>query len=330
MKYLISKTGQFLMLPFIMCGVFACELVVDIDIPPFKPSLVMNGLLKSDTSIAVSITQNRYILDDNYVFYPVENVKISLYENDQYVGDLEPDRNLENDDISGLNGLYKIDYQPKSGFTYRLEAEKAGYDPIVAVATMPQSAPEARILQTNYRITEYNDRLVTLKYELNDPKAQDFYEVRLYIPEVYVTGYYDEELEEFVESEPIEYWNEVGYSPADATLNEFEDFSNKNAFTDELFNGKTHEVSIEFSDRNIWSDDPRYDADTNTYVMEVKRISEDYYKYLQTKVAQSNLDGSGLAEPVQVFSNIEGGYGILGACQTTTLHFTLIEGEWQR
>ena len=81
---------------------------------------------------------------------------------------------------------------------------------------------------------------------------------------------------------------------------------------DRSFDGKDKELVITFDlDSYSWGNGGQ-DQTIEHYLL-VSRISEDYYKYLLTlyhnKVAQDNP----FAEPVSLFMNVAGGYGIFGA-----------------
>ena len=58
-------------------------------------------------------------------------------------------------------------------------------------------------------------------------------------------------------------------------------------------------------------------------------LSESYYQYLLSleKISASTLSGSlsniGLAEPLRVYTNVNNGTGILGACQRTNIKINL-------
>jgi hypothetical protein len=46
------------------------------------------------------------------------------------------------------------------------------------------------------------------------------------------------------------------------------------------------------------------------YIFTLKHVSKEYYKYYSTVTLQQSTEGDPFAQPVSIFSNIEGGFGI--------------------
>ena len=73
-------------------------------------------------------------------------------------------------------------------------------------------------------------------------------------------------------------------------------------FTDELFNGKKAEISF-YGENHTGG---------GIYKINLKNITRDYYLYLKSHTLQfENIDNP-FAEPVQVYHNVNNGFGILG------------------
>ncbi len=86
-------------------------------------------------------------------------------------------------------------------------------------------------------------------------------------------------------------------------------------FTDESFNGEEHTVDFFY--------EPPQASEEYLYILghylsfHLRNVSEDYYKY-KTSLIQSKNNNTedvlyGMGEPINVYSNIENGYGIFGA-----------------
>lgn len=85
-------------------------------------------------------------------------------------------------------------------------------------------------------------------------------------------------------------------------------------FSDYLFNEKTYSLKVNYS---IYADIPKIgDGPSYGYKLHLsfRSVSESYYKYKEKQIVYLfGLDPdvfSGTSEPVQLFSNITGGYGI--------------------
>ena len=77
-----------------------------------------------------------------------------------------------------------------------------------------------------------------------------------------------------------------------------------NVFDDSLFDGKEYSFTVESRQR---------DAEYTWVEIELQHVSEDFYKYLKSiELAQCSANDI-YAEPVNIFSNVENGYGILGS-----------------
>jgi len=296
----------------------SCELVVDVDLPEFKPSLVINSVIHPDTTFTIDLSTNRSILDSNYDFPRVSGATLSLHED----GTLKGTFSESND----FPGRYTFDAYPSPGATYKIVAEKSGLPAAEAQAAIPLEKTVAEIGETSYRKSEYDGQIIKLNYTIDDPKGEDFYEVKLYVAGYYRESYYDEEKDTVILGEEQRYLSEWYYWTLGANVNEFEDTNADYIFDDELFDGQKKRITIEFD--NLIYHTPDADGnDTSYYTLQIRRLAKDYYRYLITSNLQYDLGGNGFSEPVQVYSNIKNGYGIFGAYQTTLLEFALVKGE---
>ena len=85
-------------------------------------------------------------------------------------------------------------------------------------------------------------------------------------------------------------------------------------FSDELFDGKEYTLQVK---EQLRSDTKYY---TKRHIR-LYSLSEPYYQYLlslqniKNEGIMGGLTNVGLAEPVRIYSNVEGGTGIAGGCQ---------------
>lgn len=110
------------------------------------------------------------------------------------------------------------------------------------------------------------------------------------------------------------------FSALDQILNEDLNFDyNGIAFTDELFDGQSYSFNLPWGGTITTPTDKTYFR--KQYVVFLYSISESYYNYMRmlNQLNEGSFTGDladiGLAEPIRVYSNVEGGTGILGgAC----------------
>ena len=92
-------------------------------------------------------------------------------------------------------------------------------------------------------------------------------------------------------------------------------------FTDQSINGQTYTLQIKETTAEL--------DETEQRIISIYSLSESYFLYLLSlqKIAGSTLEGGlgniGLAEPLRVYSNVEGGTGILGGNQHSETTITL-------
>jgi hypothetical protein len=90
-------------------------------------------------------------------------------------------------------------------------------------------------------------------------------------------------------------------------------------FTDVLFGGTTHSISLRVPDRIPPRDDDGDGYPRVEYVLYVSALSENAYRFSHTRRLFQKTRGNPFAEPVDVHSNVEGGYGIVAGRTTDTL-----------
>lgn len=98
------------------------------------------------------------------------------------------------------------------------------------------------------------------------------------------------------------------------------------AFSDKSINGKTYSLSISFNDIQyegfVGSKLPSKPLKTIFY-FRLYSITEDYFNYLQTLLLYYQNVNNPLASPTQVYSNVQGGYGIFSGASVSTDSFLL-------
>ncbi len=312
------KKAQYILITLLLAVMFGCELVVDVDLPEFKPSLVVNSLLSpDDTVITVFVTENRHILDNAYDFKTVKNAKVEVFEDQQSIGVLT----YSDGDRPG----YYLEYKPKAGKTYRLDVSKDGFTKVSATTTIPLKEPIFYFESASMRKDEYGSEEIRLDYILEDPKGDDYYWIKLYANYSYYNSYYDEEKDSLI-TEKYTDWQEWYYYLLGADLNEFEDYSLYEYTTDELFDGSNKKFSIEFPD--IYSyDSEDSKSDTSQFRLEIHRMTEAFYRYTTTSEIQYYNGDSPFSEPVKVYSNIENGFGVLGSQIIGRKEFEIANGK---
>jgi hypothetical protein len=105
-------------------------------------------------------------------------------------------------------------------------------------------------------------------------------------------------------------------------------------FTDDLFNGSeyTFKMQVRINPDEEEDDNDYYytanypDPVSLELYVELQHLTRDYYLYLKSRAnARTNEDFGGMfTEPIQVYTNVEGGIGILGSYASTICMFLLL------
>jgi hypothetical protein len=288
------KNSNYLLLLTVF--IFSCQKAIEIDRDTIKPKLVVNCILSPEQdTIKLTLSESRDLLFDKNEFPIVENAVIKLFENDTKLGE-----------FSFSNGLYWYAYQVKNNKTYRIEANKESFDDVTAKTTV--SSP-ADILDIS---AEKLDNSLNARVNIFDIKDKDnYYRVSM--------KYGDFTNDSAIVNGPdyFEPWLNSYACCNDFIIehpqNDLLSGSNCNdqfLFSDETFKNGIHDLKL-FTPQNNWYS-PIEGYQTKV-IIEFSSLNYDYYTYFITRsIFQNNL-GNPFAEPVPVYSNIEGGFGILGS-----------------
>jgi len=158
-----------------------------------------------------------------------------------------------------------------------------------------------------------------LTIEITDPKPgqTDFFRIRAnrgsqYDDGVNYISYYAE-------------YNDPIFSSAIVGDNEYVDFSDldlrpEGVFTDVLFDGKSYQLKMPFNISIRQNEDANLDFFRVNITLE--HLSKEYYNYLYT-CDQGDMSMQLFAEPIQTYSNVKGGYGIVAGHTVDTLWYAL-------
>ena len=247
---------------------------------------------------------------------------------------------------------YNSDYIPKHGDIIKIRVDSLSrlqsdnsvllLDPVEATVKLPSTTPRIEVISTEQRIkekeyheaTEWNgetvylsdvfgsDTVMTIKAKIIDPgNEQNYY--RLLVRSVGASRLYSGSysaafkkylcVDEFKSNDLLFYDSDLvkpyGYIPAY--------FSN--VFDDELLNGKEYEFTVESRMRG--------ESEITPYViLELQHLSPDLYYYLKDIEVFRISDFDLYTNPIQIWSNVKGGWGVFGA-MTYDTHIVPFEIE---
>ncbi len=279
-------------LVFISVG---CELIVDVDVPFEKKSITANALINPDSLFSAQLSANRFILDDTE-FQPIDNAQIIIYNSDSPIDTL----------ISKGNGKYQSDTaKPEVGKRYDMRVVAEAYETVMGTSEIPM---RAEILSAQISTSPIIDGQIenVLKIKFKDVAGQkNYYEVSMEVESEFYNP--DVGIVYIRQPFPITQTNVAGGD------DDFSTYGNGAIIRDILFDGK--EVLLTF--KVI----PFYIPVGSKIVVNLKTLSEDYYRYYTTKDLQQNSSGDPLAQPVNVYNNINHGFGIFAGFTNSNFEF---------
>jgi hypothetical protein len=307
MKYIILFTVFFFILT-------SCSKET-VDIPDIGRKIIINGLLTTDTLLNVRIAKSFYVNDitgDNYISrYNIDSAEVCFYQDNIMIDSLHYVYNEISWDWSLIYGNYwsqSIYLLP--GKEYKVVVKASGLPYATASMTIPQMVriehmDTIRIILAPGAYYESNVGL-QCKIEFSDPKdKENYYMFKISRLEYQFTHPYYTDLQ-FKYQDPVV--EEEFYTP-----NGLEGI----AFSDKLINGQKHSLNVIVKGESIGIpfihlDRPEssYPNNTKTIIFRLYSITGDYFRFIQTLNLYEKNYKNPLTEPVQVYSNVNGGYGI--------------------
>ena len=286
------------------------ETVIDLDIPPHEPVLVLNGLLDTDTNARVVISHSVGAFSNAIPSF-INNANVLLYKDNQFIDSLLLDTtnlvyvnyydNYTADSLAMY--YYKSDYIPEKNTTYRIAVDHSDYPSISAETFIPDDI-------TVYNIdvdTTSNENKIGLTFRFDDePNQQNFYRLKLFTSctkkweDEYGYGY---EWRFRGETEMMS--NDPSF-PSDIPFEGYTFTGSSVVFSDALFNGQQKTITLDVIS------DLKY-ADCDTIIIQFSTFSDDTYSYYNSlgdhrEKGELSIFGG---EVIPVYSNVENGLGVL-------------------
>jgi hypothetical protein len=281
-----------------------CEKETKVDIPPHQSKFVVQGILQENALFNIRVTKSLGILtprnlSDPELPYQVPNAAVVVYENGVFLDTLRYD---------AVSKTYKTLTNKRVilGKSYQLGMVAPGI-PVAQSTTMVPSKPVINSITRvrNARTNSSGEQLDDFTISFNDPAGEsNFYAVRVRYSfggaaaygSVFCVYSNDIDIEKDNSNDPFSTENCLG---GDQLL-----------VRDVNFNGRTKQLKLSVQGSEL----PDFvDAGTGRRyrpIIELWRITEDHFKYLKTKAAAGNAQDNPFAEPANVYSNIQNGYGV--------------------
>lgn len=286
----------------------ACERVVIIELPAHESRIVANGVLGGGEPVRLYISQSVGVFDSRSLEERLlKDAKVTLFEDGVPYPAVYVDTTL----IDSLGNEYNLPTHyystlvPSEGHDYRLQVTQAGFESATAETSIPEPvAIQAMRFADNVFLDQAGNPQFRFSIEFEDPPGRgDYYHLTCRL-----SAYLDT-LGGFRLEETLIFGNEANIAERayDGGL----------LLSDGGFDGQS--VQRDFYGSLPGSFTNGQNRWTALYV-ELRHVSPEYYEYQADfpahQSSQSEQQGFFRRDPITVFSNVEGGYGIFAGYAT--------------
>ena len=277
--------------------VSSCQTVVDVELPESESKMVLNALVNTDSTWQFELSGSRGILNADELDF-IEGAEITVVGDD---GSVEVITEIRTD-VRKRGFDYVGTQTPKEGVSYQVLATAAGFEAIFATDSIPLSVP---IKKVDTGVVVQDDiRSIELSIQFDDPASQQFYDLRLFY---YIQLPFDTATGQFSSTA---YVGEIPYNFNVETF--FDQRNGSTLISDAPFNGQPYTIKVLFDEEylNYVAEDEILQLFPVYLVTELRVVSETYYKYAESLNDYQSSSFDPFAQPVQVYSNVEGGFGV--------------------
>lgn len=270
-----------------LVGLNACE--TDIDQPFYsKPKLtIISHLSPGSWEPQRVYVYSSLSPDDSTSFSTPEDVSV-------VIKDLDSQEILILPRTTRNNSVYfpVLDNFIMAGHRYSIEASAAGYETVSATTLVPNAPSLSNLSIQNMESlpSDKNEFKQILRYEVSFDLDKNDEETRYYHVVFYNEYKGIPNIRFIVNPEPSDaqlYFNHYDYG----VLIDKDDLKSVKRLTFNFLDWTVH------------------DEDLKTVYVELRAVSEEYYRYHSTLARQLIIRQDPFAEPVNIFNNVEGGYG---------------------
>lgn len=341
MKQNIQNSPIFWIASFLaitLCTLVSCEKEIEFKGEQIDPKLVINSIVEPGKPVKAYISKSMFFLDNEGNTQAPADLVATLYVNGNRIGEMTPTEDTvwqgyQYVDLDSVKPVYKTvlayvsDYRPNMGDIVKITALANGFDDVDGSTSPLPNEVAWSIL--GYQIIDweyiepydgYYDEFeedtiwqitgkIELTIEVTDPNPGqiDYFRIQVedasFSDDINVDGLYI----------GVSYDDPVfgaNISNDDVIAIDF-DFQSRpqGVFTDVIFDGKSYQIKLPLNLylNLIGGTLPEY----LQLPVSMEHLSKEYYNYLNT-CEQADEIMQFFAEPVQTFSNINSGYGIVG------------------
>lgn len=265
----------------------SCEKYIDFDTEVTEPKLVVNGVINPDSAFDIHISRSLSVID-NADLTIVEDATVTILDQNGAIYEIL---------AYEYDGHYKGVLSPVHDEAYSIEVSAPEYETVTASTAIPSLVDLSNVDTLGVEdVNGYEELELTITFQ-DIPNESNYYMLEVYAADI-VGGQI--------------YLNPMYIRSDDVALG-LEDYTDQVVFSDELFDGDERTVVIYVEDTRAWDD-----------FIEVRMtsITQELERYVRSHTAYERNFGNPFSQPVQVFSNIEGGFGIFTGYQVSRKKIT--------
>ncbi len=277
--------------------------------------IVINALITTDSLFGVTITRSSPISANEYNEW-IQDAIVTIRHGEIADCLLARQPRLYLDDLLFWpTNYYSKDMLPEAGFEYEIEVQCPEMQTVVANTTIPGMVKIAKLDTTRIVYPEVeNPEISNLGFlcqlSFIDPQAEEnFYMLQV-----------------ILHSTEWGYFKNLAFICGHSVVEEeIKDGLGTKAvvFSDKSINGKEFTLPLEIKCQDIGypfrgEADPYNPHGKATIYFRLYSMNKEYFTYIQTLNLFYKNYRNPLAEPAQVYSNVEGGYGIFAGAAVTT------------
>lgn len=304
----------------IVCMVLSCELVVEVDVPGEPSKLVVSSILTPDSTFVLHISASAHILSRSIpsteaavpILTDGNGRQIALMQ-----GVISNPSNPGSWHVNAGGWMYTSSERPVPGTTYTLKVTAPNFGPVVAVTQMPTliDITSARI-DSAHAVPEENEGYASFPVEVifkDSAGVRDYYYPQMSVVEEY--KYYDHATGDTIRGQ-YGYIVHMRKTPVHADIPDFSE-EEEDVISDAAFDGSEYTLRRYVSLRAY----PSQDQKVVSMQFILGHAGYEYNRYFRSKQLHRDTRGNPLAEPVQVYSNVDGGLGIFAGYTHSSWEF---------
>lgn len=281
--------SSFVILFLALIGFTSCEKYLEFDEEVLASKLVVNGIINPDSTFKIHISNSLSVID-NADLSIVENANVVIYDGNGGIYETL---------TYYYNGVYEGNLKPILGDNYTIEVSAPDFVTVTGSTSIPNLVNISQVDTLGVEdVNGYKELKLTIVFQ-DLPNESNYYLLEILGVDNVSGTIYETPMQ--IRSDDVTLGLDNG------------GYSEQVYFTDELFDGETKTLVIYVEDSRDYDD----------YIeVRMTSLTQDLERYARTYQAYQNTYGNPFSQPVQVYNNIENGFGIFAGYQVSRKKIT--------